>query len=184
CTRCHRADTYDAASHHFHEAEWKGEPSTGALCVSCHMPGKNFMVVHFRRDHSMRVPRPDLTTALGVPNACSACHSDKTASWVQARYDGWFGKKRKPHYGTTLAAGRQRLPNAEADLIRLSQDQLRPIVARATALELLAAYPGTTAHAAVEKALADLDPLLRVTAAQRLAADAPGRLASLLRPLL
>ena len=184
CTRCHRADTYDSASHHFHKAQWKGKPSAGALCVSCHMPGQNFMVVHFRRDHSMRVPRPDLTVALGVPNACSGCHSDKTLTWVQQKYDGWFGKKRKPHYGTILAAGRLQAPQAEAELILLSQDQLRPMIARATAVDLLAGYPGAAALAAVEKALGDPEPLLRVTAIRRLPADEAGRMAALLGPLL
>ncbi|HTU00503.1 MAG TPA: multiheme c-type cytochrome, partial [Candidatus Sulfotelmatobacter sp.] len=47
CTRCHRADTYDTPSHHFHRAEWQGKPSAGVLCVSCHMPGQDFMRVHF-----------------------------------------------------------------------------------------------------------------------------------------
>jgi tetratricopeptide (TPR) repeat protein len=186
CTRCHRADTYGAPSHHFHRPEWKGKPSAGVLCVSCHMPGQSFMVVHFRRDHSMRVPRPDLTAALGVPNACSAagCHADRPAAWVQARYDGWYGRKRKPHYGTILAAGRRLAPEAEADLVELSQDQLRPMVARATAVDLLASYPGPAARAAVEKALSDPEPLLRATAVQRLPEDEPGTMAHLLAPLL
>jgi Tfp pilus assembly protein PilF len=186
CTRCHRADTYDAVSHHFHKKEWKGKASPGVLCVSCHMPGQNFMVVHFRRDHSMRVPRPDLTAAIGVPNACSAsgCHADKPVAWVQAKHDALYGKKRKPHYGTVIASGRRQAPEAEADLVQLSQDQLRPVVARATAVDLLASYPGPAAQAAVEKALADPEPLLRATAVQRISADDPGRLARLLGPLL
>jgi tetratricopeptide (TPR) repeat protein len=186
CTRCHRADTYDTPTHHFHKPEWKGQPSPGVLCISCHMPGQNFMVVHFRRDHSMRVPRPDLTAELGVPNACSAagCHDDKSIAWVQAKYDGWYGKKRKPHYGTVIAAGRRQAPEAEAELIQLSQDQLRPMVARATAVNLLAAYPGAAARGAVEKALADPEPLLRVTAVQGLPDGDPARLARLLAPLL
>jgi len=186
CNRCHRADTYDAPSHHFHKKEWKGKPSAGVLCVSCHMPGKNFMVVHFRRDHSMRVPRPDLTAALGVPNACSAagCHSNKPVAWVQAKYDGWYGRKRKPHFGTILAAGRNLNPEAEADLVHLSQDQLRPVVARATAVDLLASYPSPAARAAVEKALADPEPLVRATAVQRLPVDDPKTLAHLLGALI
>jgi len=186
CTRCHRADTYNAPSHHFHKPEWKGKPSAGVLCVSCHMPGKNFMVVHFRRDHSMRVPRPDLTASLGVPNACSAggCHADKPAAWVQAKFDGWYGKKRKPHYGTILAAGRASAPEGEAELIQLSQDPLRPVAARASAVDLLASYPGPAARAAVEKALADPEPLVRATAVQRFPVEDPGTLARLLGPLL
>jgi Flp pilus assembly protein TadD len=186
CTRCHRADTYDAATHTFHKREWQGKPSAGVLCVSCHMPGQDFMVVHFRRDHSMRVPRPDLTASIGVPNACSAagCHADKPLPWVQARYDGWYGKKRKPHYGTVIAAGRARQPGADADLAQLAQDQLRPAVVRATAVELLAGYPGPVARAAIERSLSDPEPLIRVTAVQRVEAADPGAMARLLAPLL
>ena len=186
CTRCHRADTYDAASHTFHKAEWKGKPSAGVRCVSCHMPGQDFMVVHFRRDHSMRVPRPDLTASIGVPNACSAagCHADRKLSWVQERYDGWYGKKRKPHYGTTIAAGRAREPAAEGELSRLAADPRFPVVVRATAVDLLAAYPGAAGRAAIEKALSDPEPLVRVTAVERVTEPDPARLAGLLGPLL
>ncbi|HVO19767.1 MAG TPA: tetratricopeptide repeat protein [Anaeromyxobacter sp.] len=186
CTRCHRADTYDTPAHHFHKAEWEGKPSAGVLCVSCHMPGQDFMRVHFRRDHSMRIPRPDLTVALGVPNACSAsgCHADRPLAWVQAKYDGWYGKKRKPHYGTILAAGRALAPEAQGELESLAQDQLRPMVARATALDLLASYPGPAAEAVVQKALGDPEPLLRVTAVRRLVVEDAATLARLLGPLM
>jgi len=185
CTRCHRADTYDDPSHHFHAAEWKGKPNAGALCVSCHMPGQNYMRVHFRRDHSIRIPRPDLTTAIGVPNACSSagCHADRPLKWVQAKYDEWYGKKRKPHVGTVLAAGRKADPKAEQALIKLALDALQPVVARATAVDLLAGYPGPGALGAFQEALTDPEPLVRATAAQRLPGD-PAALARLLGPLL
>ena len=185
CTGCHRVDTYASPWHQFHQQPWQGQRE-GGRCVSCHMPGQRFMGVHFRRDHSLRVPRPDLTSALGVPNACSAsgCHADRPVAWVEEHYDGWYGKKRKPHYGTILAAGRRSEPAAEAELVQLSQDPLRPMVARATAVELLAAYPGPAARAAIEKALGDPEPLLRTTAARRLPIGDPAALARLLRPLL
>ncbi len=32
------------------------------------------MEVDPRRDHSIRIPRPDLSMALGTPNACTRCH--------------------------------------------------------------------------------------------------------------
>jgi len=71
CTSCHQhsAGKYDVPSHHHHKI---GTP--GAMCVNCHMPERTFMDVDPRRDHSLRLPRPDLSVKLGTPNACSGCH--------------------------------------------------------------------------------------------------------------
>ena len=55
---------------------------------------------------------------------------------------------------------------------------------RATAVDLLAGYPGDAPRAAIEKALADPEPLVRVTAAARVAEADPGVLARVLGPLL
>ncbi len=71
CTSCHQhaAGKYDVPAHHHHV------PGTaGAMCVNCHMPHTTYMEVDPRRDHSLRVPRPDLSVKLGTPNACSGCH--------------------------------------------------------------------------------------------------------------
>ena len=44
------------------------------------------MDVDKRRDHSLRVPRPDLSVELGTPNACSGCHvKDQLASIDQEK---------------------------------------------------------------------------------------------------
>jgi Flp pilus assembly protein TadD len=74
CTSCHQhpAGKYDAVAHHRHEAG-----SQAALCTECHMPKTSYMEVDPRLDHSLRVPRPDLSVRLGTPNACSKCHLDK-----------------------------------------------------------------------------------------------------------
>jgi tetratricopeptide (TPR) repeat protein len=164
CLRCHAPAAYDDARHHFHKKEWKGRPSDGALCVSCHMPKSPFMVVHQRADHSLRVPRPDLTRELGVSNACSRCHDDKPLSWVTAAYDKWYGTARKPHYGSVLAAGRRGEPSAKGDLLRLAGDPLSPTLVRATALSLLGGYRGDDVTAAFRTALLDEEPLVRRTA--------------------
>ncbi|MBW2279083.1 MAG: hypothetical protein JRF63_16470, partial [Deltaproteobacteria bacterium] len=78
CLQCHRADAYDTREHHFHKKIHEGQPSDGALCVKCHMPEQPYMVIDQRADHSLRVPRPDLSLTLGTPNACSqgGCHDD------------------------------------------------------------------------------------------------------------
>ena len=62
------------AQHHHHP-----EGSTGAQCANCHMPETTYMGVDPRRDHSMRIPRPDLSVVMGTPNACNQCHQDKDA---------------------------------------------------------------------------------------------------------
>ncbi|MDG1872441.1 MAG: multiheme c-type cytochrome [Mariniblastus sp.] len=74
CTSCHQHDAgkYDSPNHHHHEP---GTP--GASCVECHMPATTYMMVDSRRDHSLRVPRPDMSVSLGTPNACTQCHIDQ-----------------------------------------------------------------------------------------------------------
>jgi predicted CXXCH cytochrome family protein len=123
CSRCHVPAKYDTPLHHHHQAG-----STGASCVECHMPQRTYMVVDPRRDHSIRVPRPDLTVTLGTPNACNGCHDrldkeagrqPRTAEWARDQVIAWYGPKRRddPHYALALAAGRSReletLPTAE-----------------------------------------------------------------------
>lgn len=170
CTQCHRAELYDTKDHHFHKKVHNGKPSEGYLCVKCHMPGRTYMGIDYRPDHSLRIPRPDLSEKLGVPNACSArgCHDDKPLSWNVENYTKWYGETRKPHYGSVIAAGRDRLPEAEPDLIRLAEDPLLPAIVRATVLELLRAYPSPQSHAVLAKALEDDDALLRYTAIRSL----------------
>lgn len=70
CTHCHSptpgdrgfpraGGLYDTPAHHFHAP---GSP--GAQCVACHMPSKTYMQIQARPDHSLRVPRPDLSDRL------------------------------------------------------------------------------------------------------------------------
>jgi tetratricopeptide (TPR) repeat protein len=171
CTQCHRAETYDSKQHHFHKEVHNGRPSDGYLCVKCHMPGRIYMGADYRPDHSLRIPRPDLSAQLGTPNACSAqgCHADKSLSWNVEHFTQWYGKSRKPHYGEVIAAGRTQKPAAEPELIRLAADPLLPAIVRATALELLRSYRSSASRTALSKALESDDALLRYTAIRSLA---------------
>lgn len=186
CLQCHQAATYDAYEHHFHQKTVEGQPSDGALCVKCHMPEQPFMVIDDRADHSIRVPRPDLTRQLGVPNACgqSGCHDDQTVDWSVDAFTQWYGTTRRPHFGTVLAAARSGDPDAVGGLILLAEDPLYPAIVRATALHALQAFPGPQAFGVVQRALADDEPLLRVTAVEVVAADGPEQMVELLAPLL
>ncbi len=71
CTSCHQHPVakYDTVAHHRHQPD-----GVGAQCVNCHMPTTTYMAVDARRDHSLRIPRPDLSTKLNTPNACTGCH--------------------------------------------------------------------------------------------------------------
>ncbi len=164
CGRCHVPAKYDQPTHHHHQPG-----SRGAQCVECHMPTRTYMVVHPRRDHSIRVPRPDLSIALGTPNACNACHKDKKPEWSRDHIAAWFGPVRagEPHYGHALAAGRAGKPEGEKplrDLLRRSD--VGPLV-RASAASLLGRYPGAASRDALRQALADPEALVRYGAVRR-----------------
>lgn len=193
CLQCHRAAVYDTAEHHFHKKPGeKGEPirsdsgavlfdvGTGAQCEQCHMPGRVYMGIDYRPDHSFRIPRPDLTAALGTPNACDRCHVDKPTQWSVDAMAKWYGKKRRRHYGTVLASGRQHRPDAAADLAALANDRLYPTIVRATALSLLAGYPDAACRDALRRALTDEAALVRHAAVQHLRlSDADDRVRTL-----
>jgi len=186
CLQCHRTDAYDTSEHHFHKKIHEGEPSDGALCIKCHMPEQPYMVIDERADHSLRVPRPDLSQSLGTPNACSqgGCHDDRPLGWSVDAFTKWYGQAKKPHYGPTLAAGREGRPEARDDLVRLAGDELYPAIVRATALSLLGRYPGEESTRAFAIALADPEPLMRHTAVNSIVASSPEELIELVAPLL
>ena len=197
CLQCHRADTYDTKEHHFHKKKGeKGEPvksadgqalfdvGSGAECVQCHMPGRYYMGIDYRPDHSLRVPRPGLSLKLAVPNACNRCHIDKTDKWSDEYMTKWYGPGRRPHYGTILDAGRKRVPEVKKDLIKLAGDQLFSVIVRATALSLLNSYPGEETIRAFELALMDEEALIRRTAIEFLSIANPEKQIKFMVPML
>lgn len=192
CTQCHSPagnaefptltlKGYDDPSHHFHEA---GTP--GAECKSCHMIQRVYMGIDGRRDHSFRVPRPDLTITTGAPNACNDCHADRTPEWAVAEIGKRFPDPahRGPHYGTAFAAARQDPVAAAEALMAIVEAGDMPGIVRATALDLLAAASTPEIAARMEPALSDPDPLVRAAAVPvqlgAAPADAAVRIAGLL----
>jgi tetratricopeptide (TPR) repeat protein len=161
CYQCHSADRYATKEHHFH-----AEGSAGASCVECHMPPTNYMVVDARHDHSFRVPRPDQSVALGVPNACNKCHADKTPQWAAEQVGTWYGKPAEGYqrYAPALHAARDGLPDAGRLLQEIAADAAQPAIARATALEALGSYPDAAMLARIQRGLGAEDPLERLGA--------------------
>ena len=191
CTRCHndqppkrfqslKPKNYDTAAHHHHK------PGTsGAQCVSCHMPAKTYMMIDPRRDHKFSIPRPDLSDALGTPNACIGCHTDKTNAWAKAQVNAWYGEEQTPtpHFGEAIAAGRRLAPQALPALASLAGDRNAAGIIRATAVELLGAY-GPAAAQPLIKALKDENHLVRASAVESLTQLPPEAKVSLFSGLL
>jgi len=178
CNRCHLPSQYDTPEHHFHPPG-----STGASCVECHMPAKYYMVVDKRRDHSIRIPRPDLSRQYGTPNACTRCHQGEGEddAWAAAAFEEWWGSKPRPSYGEILAKGRRDVRVWQDELMRLARNSAYPAIARASAVQLLGEDLTLDSLEAVKEALEDPDPLVRryavtalesVPASQRLALGA------------
>jgi len=181
CAQCHLPTKYDTAAHHFHKPD-----ASGASCAACHMPTTNYMVVDPRHDHSLRIPRPDLSVQLGAPNACTHCHADRPAAWAAEQVKQWYPQPTKgyQHFAEALQAGRTGTPDTERLLAQLANDANQPNIARATALAALERYLSPASINAVRQGLRDSDPLVRLGAVQALdGADPRGR-PPLLLPLL
>ncbi len=142
CAQCHKPETFDTSKHHKHPHN-----STGAMCANCHMPATTYMVVDDRRDHSIRIPRPDLTLELGVPNACTQCHKDKDPQWANTAVLNWYPNStlRKPHFGHAISAGQSRKADALEQLIVLAESKAEPEIARVAAFKLLQDFPSQEA---------------------------------------
>ena len=76
------------------------------------MPETTYMEVDPRRDHSLRVPRPDLSVELQTPNACTRCHLDEQR----------IGEEKRPklkQYADWLSAARDGDEEIKAELARV-----------------------------------------------------------------
>ncbi|HMQ91857.1 MAG TPA: cytochrome c3 family protein [Amaricoccus sp.] len=172
CTQCHspaanprfptlRKADYDTPEHHFHQAG-----SEGAQCRNCHMIERTYMGIDDRRDHSFRVPRPDLAAETGAPDACTDCHSGRDAAWAAAEIAARFPEstRRGPHFSTVFAAARWSPEAQRSELLALARDAEAAGIVRATAIEMLS----LTADAEIAREgaalLDDPDPLVRAAA--------------------
>ncbi|MFV1980572.1 MAG: tetratricopeptide repeat protein, partial [Rhodothermia bacterium] len=167
CAQCHSQASYDGPRHSFHE-----EGTEGGECVNCHMPTRNYMVVDPRLDHGFKIPRPDLSIELGVPNACNGCHSDKSSRWATETIKSWYPKSvvASDRIGQVLARGRIGAPGSPAELSRLA-DGSAPGIVRASALALLARPDMLSSEGVlptIGRAVRDPDGLVRMGALQAL----------------
>lgn len=191
CQQCHnsnpplnrfpslQAKDYNSPAHHHHEKD-----SAGAQCVNCHMPEKTYMEVDPRRDHSLRIPRPDLAKATGSPDACTTCHQGKTPEWAVSAIDGWFAKPHRPeHYGEFFHAARDGQGSPLSLLGRVVAEKTNPVIVRASAVEQLADL-GPQALSNLQWALKDDSALVRAYAVSGFTSVPPAERVKFLLPLL
>jgi len=149
------------------------------------MPATTAMVVDPRRDHSFRIPRPDLTRKTGAPNACNRCHDDRSVAWAEETVARWYPElAARPHYGQAFHAARLDLAGADQLLGRVADDPLAPAIVRATGLALLRERLTPASLPRIERGLVDPEPLVRMGAIEAAEGLEPVRLAALLPGLL
>jgi predicted CXXCH cytochrome family protein len=181
CLQCHASDKYGAASHHHHT------PSSPSLsCASCHMPERTYMVVDRRHDHSLRIPRPDVSAKLGTPNTCNDCHNDKAPEWAAAAIENWYGPNRKglQNYTEAFRAAWAGRNEAAALLAKVAADRGVPALVRASALTELASSLSPSNFDLARKGLSEPDPMVRIGALDMLASAPAMQIWPLVSPLL
>ncbi|WP_254054573.1 multiheme c-type cytochrome [Roseovarius sp. EL26] len=192
CTQCHSEagntdfptltlKNYDTPEHHKHL-----QNSDGAQCNSCHMIERIYMGIDGRRDHSFRIPRPDLHDQTGAPDACTDCHADRTPDWAAQTISDWYpdSRHRTPHYGTVFAQAQVSPELTGQDLQALALDPEQAGIVRATALYLLQPVADQGVTTIMASLLNDPDPLVRESAAQLQSSAAPEARVARLLPLL
>lgn len=164
CLQCHEAQTFQSEDHFFHELG-----SAGAQCVNCHMPETTYMGVDARRDHSFRIPDPLASVELGVPNACSSCHSEQGEQWLVDFLSSRNGNSDMQYsHAAIIAAARQGDTSVAPDLLGLARDEANSAMLRSIALIESARFPSLRNLSVALAALGSSDALVRTNAVSAL----------------
>ena len=182
CAQCHQPEVFDTPKHHHHR-----ESSTGAACVNCHMPARSYMQVDDRRDHSFTIPRPDLSSKLAVPNACTGCHEGavgKDAAWASTQLTKWGINPGDKHWGNLNQSAQSGDVLVTRALTRLINEAKSPNIVRASLLQQLATFPSRVSVETAQKSLQDENPMVRRAAVSSLQILPPEVRWKLLSPYL
>jgi len=158
CFQCHMPSKYKTKEHHKHD-----EDGTGASCISCHLPKFTVMVVDPRSDHSMRIPRPDISVKTGATNACNNCHKDKSNEWASTEFTKWYGNKYDTisHYGFAFHNIRTNKPDAQSDLNKVINDKDMANIVVGTAIRYQDYRNNPLAFENLKMTLASPSPIVR-----------------------
>ncbi len=176
CTQCHIADKYDTKRHHFHKsvgekgnavfsvAGVKFDVGEGTRCINCHMHAQFYMGIDYRNDHSFRIPRPDLSEKLGVPNACNQCHAEKSNQWSQGYIEDWYGISRHFVFAEAFSSARKKSQEGLLRLKNIIYDDLYPEIIRSTAVEFLVNNYPDSSNMILQEMMRNFNPQIRYTA--------------------
>ncbi|GBL05364.1 cytochrome c3 family protein [Glaciecola sp. KUL10] len=180
CLQCHVSDTFDTPKHHRHPIN-----TEGAKCVNCHMPDEIYMGVDARRDHSFKIPRPDLSEKFDTPNACMDCHEEKSNKWAATVLENWYGK---PDELSRNRSNLLKLRHGQGlnlqDHLLIAYDNSIEVINRASAIEMLRQSTEGLLASNLEAFISDTNDLIRLAAARVGDLVPETQRVSLLSPLL
>ena len=165
CLTCHQATAFATPQHHGHALGGKA-----AQCVTCHMPGKTYMGIDFRRDHRFGVPNTPMSQALNTRDVCQSCHEDRWAAFLDGPQF-----KRGPATGAQAMA--EQSPNtggvvlaanadASALVLAMLSDASTPAINKAAQLKTLPEPALRSAAQWLNAALRHPEPLVRLSAVE------------------
>ncbi|WP_224365558.1 cytochrome c3 family protein [Hyalangium versicolor] len=77
CQECHADIVAKAADHSRHRAG-----SSGTDCYACHMPKMAYGIMRIHPTHHIQKPEPARAWRYEMPEACTLCHTDRSAHWA------------------------------------------------------------------------------------------------------
>ncbi|MGI9341614.1 MAG: tetratricopeptide repeat protein [Gammaproteobacteria bacterium] len=169
CLQCHLDERFATADH-----QLLGPGADDVVCVDCHMPATTYMQVDARRDHSFRIPRPDLSAAHGTPNACDSCHADRPANWAADTLRE-IGRGAEPgnHWVDSLVAVHTAPWDSRNELLELATNALAPAIIRATAITSLSTGGDPVSMELLAERADSSDPMIRWAVARSLQQSHP-----------
>jgi len=168
CSQCHAANKFATTQHQMQD-------SGITNCIDCHMPATTYMQVDQRHDHSFRIPRPKLSIAYGIPNACNSCHMDKDARWSADVLNklGRLDLTDEPHWSELYASTQNISETSMETLVLLAADPLVPAIIRASAASQLRIGNSPASEELISNLASDPEPLVRWATARLLTNSHP-----------
>ncbi|HEY8207462.1 MAG TPA: cytochrome c3 family protein [Myxococcaceae bacterium] len=87
CASCHADLVARAAEHSGHRAG-----GSGTDCYACHLPKITYGLLGMHPTHRIQDPEPSRAWRYQMPEACTLCHTDRSARWAAESWSRMFKK--------------------------------------------------------------------------------------------